>query len=419
MKKKRRLLTSGFVAVQVVVVAAFAGSLCAVSSQTRDKLRRTFTGHRVYPVVQIADDQPLRVDPLYDDPDLVSDEELAAVLEKIRPKFSPQNMRPNHVEHALRTWGIDASFAEPGILSGIEMRDFLIDHSKFITSWGGETPALLRPEGPGVAIRWGKVDGASVHHDHLLASRTEAGISRSQPVYAPGRRTATFDDILQQALLDVRLDEREVEWSVMAFALWLPPNKSWTTADDRQMSFDVLAKRLIRGHKRFGVCSGTHRVYSLMLLARIDEMMRTSGHADAQGGLLSAEVFEDVYKHLAAVRDLISVSQFDEGYWPPNWYDGAEAVAFPTDDEDYRKVVATGHHLEWLAIAPEMLHPPREQIRKAAKWLIQDTLQQSDETLRERYTFYSHVGNALALWRKTRPAEFWRRWRESHPYQAE
>jgi hypothetical protein len=82
-------------------------------------------------------------------------------------------------------------------------------------------------------------------------------------------------------------------------------------------------------------------------------------------------------------------------------------------------VIATGHHLEWLAIAPEMLHPPREQIRKAAKWIIQDTLQQSDETLSEHYTFYSHVGNALALWRKTRPADFWQRWRETHPYQAE
>jgi hypothetical protein len=417
--KKRRLLTSGFVAVQVVVVAAFAGSLCAVSSQTRDKVRRTLTGRAAYPVVTIEDDQPLRVEPLYDDPDLVSDEELAAVLEKIRPKFPLQKMRPNHVEHALRTWGIDATFAEPGILSGIEMRDFLIDHSKFITSWGKETPALLQPERQGVAIRWGKVEGASVHHDHLLASLTEAGITRSQPIYAPGRQTATLDDILQQALLDVRLDEREVEWSVMAFALWLPPNKSWTTADGRQMSFDLLAKRLIRGHNRFGVCSGTHRVYSLMLLARIDEMMRTSGHADAEDGLLSDPVLEDVYEHLAAVRDLISVSQFDEGYWPANWYDGAEAVAFPNDDEDYRKVIATGHHLEWLAIAPEMLHPPREQIRKAAKWIIQDTLQQSDETLSEHYTFYSHVGNALALWRKTRPADFWQRWRETHPYQAE
>ena len=417
--KKHRLLTSGFVAVQVIVAAAFAGSLLAVSSQTRDKVRRKLTGRAAYPVVKIEDDQPLRVDPLYDDSGVVSDEELAAVLEKIRPKFAPQKMKPNYVEHALRTWGIDAAFTEPGVLSGVEMRDFLIDHSKFITSWGKKTPALLQPEGHGVAIRWGKVEGASVHHDHLLASLTEAGISRSQPVYAPGRQSATLDDILQQALLDVRLDAREVEWSVMAFALWLPPIKSWTTADGRQMSFDVLAKRLIRGHNRFGVCSGTHRVYSLMLLARIDEMMRTNGHDNARGGLLSAEVLEDVYKHLAAVRDLISVSQLDDGSWPANWYDGAEAAAFPKDGEDYRKVIATGHHLEWLAIAPEMLHPPREQIRKAAKWIIEDTLGQSDETLRDRYTFYSHVGNALALWRKTRPADFWRRWRESHPNQAE
>ncbi|MBT6497030.1 MAG: hypothetical protein HOL01_21065, partial [Planctomycetaceae bacterium] len=40
---------------------------------------------------------------------------------------------------------------------------------------------------------------------------------------------------------------------------------------------------------------------------------------------------------------------------------------------------------------------------------IQATLEQSDESLRKRYTFYSHVGNALALWRKTHPADFWKK----------
>lgn len=413
MKPNTRNKWAGFLAVQVIVLAGVAGSWSVISSETRQTVLNSGGSPRVA-VVPIKYDQPLRIEPLYDDPLVVSDRELTAVLAKVRPKFPPKERRPNFVEHALRTWGVDATFSDPDVMSGIELRDFLIDHGQFVASWGKKIPALLQAEDSGISIRWGRQKGASVHHDHLLASLTEAGISRNQRVYALGRRGATFDSILQQALLDVRLDEKEVEWSAMAFALWLPPQKSWTTADGRAMSFDLLAKRLMRGHSRFGVCSGTHRVYSLMLLARIDEMMRTSGDKQAgdkkeSEGLLSDAVLNDVYDHLASVRDLISVSQFDDGSWPGNWYDGAEAVAFPADEEAHKKVIATGHHLEWLAIAPEHLHPPRAQIRKAAQWIIRATLDQSDEKLRERYTFYSHVGNALALWRNTHPADFWKK----------
>ena len=35
------------------------------------------------------------------------------------------------------------------------------------------------------------------------------------------------------------------------------------------------------------------------------------------------------------------------------------------------------------------------------------------------YTFYSHVGNALALWRNTRAPAFWKKWEAKHPFKAE
>jgi hypothetical protein len=74
-------------------------------------------------------------------------------------------------------------------------------------------------------------------------------------------------------LRDFRLDERETEWSVMSFALWMAPQKTatWHNGQGRQITFDMLAERLMRNHKRDGVCLGTHRVYSLMLLVRLDD----------------------------------------------------------------------------------------------------------------------------------------------------
>jgi hypothetical protein len=354
--------------------------------------------------VPVARDVPLRVPGLYNAPELVSDAELAAVLKQVRPKFGPKNLKPNYVEHALRIWGVDATFADPEVMSGRQMQEFLTDHGKYLASWGEKIEPLLLEKEDGVSIRWGKSEGGSVHHDHWLACLTEAGVRLDEPVYMPSSRQKNIRDVLQQALLDFRVDERETEWSALAFGLWLPPVRNWQSTDGREMSFDLLARRLLRGKLTLGVCHGTHRLYSMMLLVRLDDDFK----------ILSPEIRSEILAHLGRVRELLKESQFEDGHWPSNWPEGAEAVKKPIEDELYRQVIATGHHLEWLAIAPEELHPPREQVHKAARWVIKTTTEQSASAILEKYTFYSHVGGALALWRQTRAADFWRDWEAAH-----
>ena len=292
-------------------------------------------------------------------------------------------------------------------MSGESLKDYLVDHGQWLTAWGSwkrkTAESLIQDVPNGVSIRWGKEEGTSVHHDHWLACLTEAGISIDEPVFTPSSRK-TVADVLREALRDFRLDETEVEWSAMAFGFWIAPQREWTTRTGRTVSFDMLAERLMRGHKRFGVCSGTHRIYSLMILIRLDE----------EHHILTHEMREKSLEHLRDVRDLIAVSQFEDGHWPSNWSDGADSLSKPIDDPLFKRVIATGHHLEWLALAPKELHPPREMILKAADWVIKTTTEQSDKEIGERYTFFSHVGNALALWRKTHPADFWMNWEATH-----
>ena len=410
--KRRRLSLSVFLVVQLVLVGAVAVAYVSLSDEAEHQFRETVLRQEFYPEVSISRETPLTVTPLYDDPSMVSDQDLAAVLKKIRPKFPEKGRKPNFVEHALRAWGVSATFGDPAVMSGEELKDFLLDHGRFLASWAGGPsrgvqPLLIdRPRG--VAIRYG-MDVAhqetSAHHDHLLACLTEAGVRRDQKVYAPSGRDLTVNDVLQEALRDFRLEEQETEWSAMAYALWLPPVKSWRTKTGREITFDMLAERLMRGQKEIGVCSGTHRVYSLMLLWRLDQ----------EYDILSDKVAGAVFEDLKSVRDLITASQFPDGHWPPNWADGRAAVENPRPDAEFKDVIATGHHLEWLAIAPAELHPPRELIRKAARWLIDNATNKPDADIYSKYTFYSHVGNALALWRKTHPAAFWRKWTAEHP----
>ncbi|QDU10578.1 hypothetical protein [Gimesia aquarii] len=404
--KSRKLTLKTIITVQILVVIAFCGAYTLGSKESQQEFNNVFLKQISYPEVKIDRKVPLQVEPFYDDPSVVTDDELAAVLKQVRPKFPRKRMKPNHVEHALRTWSIQSTFQDPSIVSGIEMRDFLIDHARFLTSWGDEISPLLVEEPAGISIRWGSQAGGSVHHDHWLASLTEAGIHLDEPVFGPSRRDMDINDVIQESLRDFRLDEREVEWSAMAFGLWIPPVKQWKTVDGRVVSFDQIVKRLIRGHKRFGVCVGTHRVYSLMLLIRLDDEFH----------ILSKPVRAEAYAYLERVRDLISVCQFEDGHWPANWMDGKSALTDPQEIPDYKNVIATGHHLEWLAIAPKELHPPHEMIVKAAKWVINNTTSHTEEEILQKYTFYSHVGNALALWRKTHPATFWKDWQKTHPY---
>lgn len=389
-----------------VVFAVFVASYALGSNAARQHVQEAFTSESPLPRIAIPREHPLSVGPLYDDPELVSDEQLAAVLRKVRPKFPPEQLKPNFVEHALRTWGLAARFEDPAVMSGEQLKDFLVDHGRYLASWGDTTKPLLEDRADGVAVRWGKETGASVHHDHWLASLTEAGISLHEPVFTPQRRDRTIHAVLQAALCDFDLDEREVEWSAMAFGLWLPPQTTWTTRDGRELSFDLIARRLMRGDRNLGVCCGTHRVYSLMLLVRLDD----------EHDILSDPVRAEAWAWLEQVRDQLIASQFEDGHWPSNWPEGRQAVEHPVNDPRHKQVIATGHHLEWLAIAPKELHPPRERIHKAAEWVIRTTLEQSESDILERYTFFTHVGNALALWRNTRPSVFWQQWEAAHPW---
>lgn len=399
-------LLSG-VAIQLSVLAAFGVAWGYHSQETSLRVQSFREGRMVFPPIKIERTEPLRIAPLYDDQELVSDEDLAACLRQIQPKFPRQKLKPNFVEHALRAWGVDATFRDPKVMSGRDMVDFLVNNGKYLESWGTSVSPLLQDEDTGVSIRWGRTEGASVHHDHLLACLSEAGVTLDEPVYLPTHKEKNLGDVLQQALRDFRVDERETEWSVLAYGLWLPPTHRWRNNEGREITFDLLGDRLIRGALPIGVCHGTHRLYSLMALVRLDEQF------DHQ--IIKTETRDRIMTHLKNVKQLILASQFPDGHWASNWSEGADSVKTPVNDELFRKVIATGHQLEWQAIAPPELLLPKEHLHRAARWLVATTKSQTPAEIQDKYTFFSHVGNALALWRKTRPAVFWREWEAGHP----
>ena len=409
MSMKNRLTLRNLLTLQALFLGAFAVSWLLLPQDQQQRIKAEIQSRRPLADVVLSNREPAIVQPLYDDAHVVSDEHLAGVLQKILPRFGSKKLRPNFVEHALRVWGSQIEFQNPELISGPQMVEYLLNSGQYLTSWGDDADPILEPNEDGIHIRWGVDSSTSVHHDHMLACLAEAGVSLDRPVFTTSRRL-TMQQVLSEALRDFRLDERETEWSVMAFGLYLFPQQttSWHNSQGRKITLDMLADRLIRTHRRKGVCLGTHRIYSLMAMLRLDDQYGP--------GLLAKETRERIMDFLRGARDLIIAAQDKDGSWPPNWHDGADAGRLADPDEPiYRRVISTGHHLEWLAIAPQELHPPRESIVRAAEWVIRNTLETPQDVVDSNYTYYSHVGNALALWRKTSVSDFWQQWRSQYP----
>jgi hypothetical protein len=341
--------------------------------------------------------EPLRVAPRYDEPDVVSDEQLARVLEKLKPRLRGKKPKINYVDHALRFWGVEAVFDDPECLSGVEMRELLLDHRQFADAWGPKTKPFLVPDTYGVEFRTQEGNATASHVDHTLAGLAEVGTPLDYPIYTPkGERR--LREVLQQSLHDFSLNQTEYEWSALSYALYLPPVKRWFSTEGQEITFDRLADRIMRQRLAQGVCRGNHRLHTLVMLLRIDE----------QVPILSEDGRQQIVAYLQDATRRYVESQHEDGYWDGTWpgeeWDGPQA-GFTAQNPLAERILVTGHVLEWWSLSPREILPSHDVVVRAGQWLVRAIDAMTDSQVKADYTFLSHAGRALTLWRGHFPAE--------------
>ena len=338
--------------------------------------------------------EPLQIWSLYDDPRVISDSDLQKVMKHLRPKLRSRNPNINYVDHALRFWGIEAQFADPKCLSGKEMRELLTDNRLFRKMWHPGTPSFLTNTNYGVRIRVQAGPSTASHVDHTVASLAEVGTPSDYPLITPSGET-TFHALLEDTLKKFSLNQLEYEWTATVFALYAPTNRQWKTAEGQWISFDILARRMMRQKMLEGVCFGNHRLYSLALMLRADDL----------SPVFSEEARLEVIAFLKDATNRLIMNQSKDGFWDRNWEGSDWSTKWNEQAAITRRVLATGHTLEWWAIAPQEVQPPREVVIHAGQWLTKAILKMDDAQVRRNYTFLTHAGRALALWRDIHPAE--------------
>ena len=215
-----------------------------------------------------------------------------------------------------------------------------------------------------------------------------------------------MERLLATAMEQVHYRQLEFEWSVISYARFVYPEEGWSNEYGERIDADSLVHKLIDAPLDHGPCNGLHRLEAMVVLWRADEALGpASSHREQRQ---RERRLERMLSHMQRIVQLLATSQSDAGYWTRQWPSGTPPkIDAPVSLAD--RILVTGHHLEWLAIAPPELQVPEPILRRAAQWTARAIQEVDDETLLEYYGPFSHAGRALSLWRKEEPYQAWQR----------
>lgn len=227
------------------------------------------------------------------------------------------------------------------------------------------------------------------HRDVFLATYAGLGVPLSTPVTVADGSPATLADVLRDSVAHFHLGQREIEWTAVAYALYMPAAGQWQNADRETFSRDQLAEELLRREYGGSPCAGTHLLSAMTALLRVDAAVPR----------LSPPVRAALHRR---VKDAVSRArerQRTDGAWTSTWNaaTGAEIAALPTDESEC--LLVTGHLLESFVFLPYDMQPPKEVYARAANWLMADLGKvQSPATRNDRGRFcpWTHAAYTLA-----------------------
>jgi hypothetical protein len=356
---------------------------------------------------------PVAIQPPGDLADLVPDAELRRLLEQLVPSWF--SFKTSRVLHAFRLWGPKATFPaslyrhpfEFRVFSGEELRAYLLDHRAFRRLVPAEVPLLVRtPYGVEARSypsgREAHFAGALGHADDLLVACAEVGLPTDAVLYAAdpqagpeGVSQATVGDIVRDTVARFTI-RQELEWTTEALARYLAPRAGWANRFGEAFTFDQVATALLARPRGQGPCLGTHVTYALTCLWRIGE----------QHPILSAQVRDRIARYLRDVSLMVVAARLPAGHWGAHWATGRPAKAGAAEADMVGALACTGHHLEWIALAPPDLRPPREQVRRAVRCVLRVAAGYNTYMRSEYYLDLTHLARALCLLKNCDPVEF-------------
>ncbi|MDR1383972.1 MAG: hypothetical protein LBJ67_09035 [Planctomycetaceae bacterium] len=220
----------------------------------------------------------------------------------------------------------------------------------------------------GISIVSGKTKRSQeTHRDQGMAELGLLGIPSSFEVEI-SEKIYPLSDAIRECAANFYLEEKELAWSAIVLALYLPPIQEWTNRFGEKCSFDALAIELMKQRFEENSCAGAHLLESLTLIYEIS----------LECPILSFEVQNQLKKYLHDILTTVIHEQNIAGYWELDWFvkipDYGQPfqnphVWTPSVDSESR-LLATCHLVEWMLDLPEEFDVPNETLKKAGMWML-------------------------------------------------
>jgi hypothetical protein len=196
----------------------------------------------------------------------------------------------------------------------------------------------------------------------------------------------TLWDVLRDSIANFHTHQKELEWTALAYALYLPPVREWTNRFGERATFDDLVEELLARELRTSSCCGTHVVYTLTILARVDQQIP----------VLGATARQRLWQRLRDVIQVVRASQAADGGWSADWYRRLTPQLEPPPvnarpDQPNIRLTATGHLAEWLLYVPEELDVPQSSVLRAGRWLYDMVRDPPPAVIANQFCPYSHA----------------------------
>ena len=227
------------------------------------------------------------------------------------------------------------------------------------------------------------------HRDLVLATFAELGIPLSTTVLLKNGKFS-LRDLMLDSIKNFDIKQSELPWSAIAYTLYLSSQKKWTNRFGESFDFDNLADALMAIPLEGSSCGGSHVLYSLTILQRVN----------FSNTCLSLETAKAVSSHLEKMVERATRSQHRDGFWTLDWSgitDAKDAKRVLSQSKALQgQLIATGHLLEWLEILPKNLQPRDAVYRDAARWLLATEKGGFLVTNSESFCAHFHALNAVS-----------------------